>query len=271
MSRRSSVFAAFALLSLALTACEARYPPMPEQWASSEIPAYQSSPTLPPATFEGATPDGSLLEGYAARTPRAEEELEGWLPPFQAKTMVVELLIAAAKDDPYRMRLLLADNARWGIPHRGELRARPITTAEDPLGLEFLDAFRHATSRFGKQATFSCTPLQPGWQVYVTAGAEPIWCFYTAADNLDIISFRLIMVGGRLATDYVGFFRERQAGAMHTPEAGEPPPLTPYTKRAVDLSPPALMHNGSNPVSKPAQGQAPPRRDAADQPIPVHR
>ena len=113
---------------LALVGCDASDAPRPEAWVDPPLPTHTPSPTLPPATDEGAGPDGSLLESYAERSPRQADELDSWMLPFQAKTMIVELLIAAAKDDPERMQLLLSDNARWGVPDRRELRARPIVT-----------------------------------------------------------------------------------------------------------------------------------------------
>lgn len=265
MLRRPSVIASFALLSLA--ACHERYPPMPEVWVDPPLATHQKSDTLPPASHEGAGPDGSLLASYAGRQSRPAEELDTWMLPFQAKTMVVELLIAAAKDDPEPMLALLTENARWGLPDRRELRARPISTKKDPLGLEFLAAFRNATSRFSKKATFTCTPLQPGWQTFANSGAEPVWCSYTSSDNLDIIGFRLIMEGGRQKLDYVGFFQDRQAQPRHVINAGDAPPLTPYVKRPVDLTLPDLMPDGSNPVlekRRPTRGSEP-----VDAPIPV--
>lgn len=277
MFRRSSCLASFALLSLALTACDARNPPIPETWVDPPIATQQKASTLPAATHEGATPEGSLLASYAERTPRSEAELEGWMLPFQSKTMVVELLIAAAKDDPERMGSLLTDNARWGTPDRRELRAQPISTKADPLGREFLESFRAATSRFGKKATFGCTPLQPGWETFAAAGAEPVWCSYTSSDSLDILGFRLIMERGQLKTDYVGFFRERQDSAIRVPNAGDPPPLTPFVKRPVELALPDLMPDGSNPViekRRPARQPTPEPQPVkvvndADAPIPV--
>ncbi|HLT39812.1 MAG TPA: hypothetical protein VK034_26200 [Enhygromyxa sp.] len=186
--------------------------------------------------------------------------------PFQSKTMAVELLIAAAKDDPERMLSLMTQSARWGLPDRRELRARPISTEDDPLGLEFLAAFRKASSRFSKKASFTCTPLQPGWQTFATSGAEPVWCMYNSADNLDIIGIRMVVEGGRVKTDYVGFFPERQSAPSHVANAGDAPPLTPYVKRPVDLTLPDLMPDGSNPV---VERRRPAREPDVDAPIPV--
>jgi hypothetical protein len=239
------------------------------------VPTHTPSP-LPKATDEGAGPDGSLLGSYAERTPRQADDLATWVLPFQAKTMIVELLIAAAKDDPERMSLLLSDNARWGVPDRRELRARPIMHEHDPLGLEFLESFRKAASRFGAKSSFTCTPLQPGWQMLAATGAEPVWCSYTSKDNLDIIGFRLISEKGRVVTDYIGFFGQRQPNAIRVPDSGDPPNLTPYVKTQVSLAPPELMPDGSNPVieKRPVRAPAPapePAPEAApeDEPIPV--
>jgi hypothetical protein len=269
MLRRPSVLAPLALLTLSLAACDARYPPLPDVWVGAPLPTHQPSSTLPPATDEGATAEGSLLESYANRSSRKAQELETWMLPFQAKTMIVELLIAAAKDDPQQMLSLLGSNARWGVPDRRELGARPISSEKDPLGLEFLSAFRAASSRFSKKASFTCTPLQPGWQTFAASGAEPVWCSYTSADNFDIIGFRLIMEGGRLKTDYIGFFTQRQSTAIRVPGAGDPPPLTPYIKRPVDLTLPDLMPDGSNPVLEKRRPAAEPPPPDLDAPIPV--
>jgi hypothetical protein len=269
MLRRPSVLGC-ALITLSLAACGERYPPLPEVWVDPPIATHHKSETLPPGTDEGAGPDGSLLEGYADRTPREAKEIATWQLPFQAKTMVVELLIAAAKDDPNQMLTLLSSNARFGLPDRRELRARPISSKKDPLGLEFLAAFRSATSRFSKKASFTCTPLQPGWQNLAASGAEPVWCSYTSSDNLDILGFRFVVEGGRVKTDYVGFFTHKPAVAMRVPSAGDPPPLTPYVKHPVELKLPDLMPDGSNPVvdekKKPA-GE--PAAEDVDAPIPV--
>jgi hypothetical protein len=272
--RLTGIVASCTLLSLALLGCEARYPPRPEHWQVPPVPVHQPEQQLPKATAEGAGEGGSLLETYAKRTPRKAEELDDWMLPFQSKTMIVELLIAAAKDDPERMKLLLSENARWGTPDRRELGARPIVTKDDPLGLEFLRAFREAASRFGAKASFTCTPLQPGWQMLAASGAEPVWCSYTSSDKLDIIGFRLIVEKEKVKTDYVGFFRERQPVAIRVPDAGDPPPLTPYLKRPVNLTLPELMPDGSNPVvAKPRKPEPKPEAEAPaepeEEPIPV--
>jgi hypothetical protein len=263
MSRRLGIAACTALISFAL-GCGERYPPIHE-WKKPPVPTHEPSTELPPGTDEGAGKDGSLLESYAKRTYRSDEEMETWLLPFQAKTMVVELLIAAAKDDPKQMAKLLTENARWGAPDRRELRARPIITKKDPLGLEFLESFRKAASRFSAKASFSCTPMQPGWQMFAATGAEPVWCFYNSNDKFDMIGVRLIVEKGQVKTDFIGFFPERQNVAIRMPDVGDPPPPTPYLKRPVELKLPELMPDGTNPIL-----EKPKRRDAGGEaPIPV--
>jgi hypothetical protein len=276
MSRRLGIAACTATITLALLGCEERYPPMPEKWADPPKATYQPTTELPPGTDEGSGADGSLLASYVKRTYRDDAEMATWMLPFQAKTMVVELLIAAAKDDPKQMAKLLSDNARWGIPDRREVRARAIISDSDPLGVEFLAAFRKAASRFGAKASFSCTPMQPGWQNLASTGAEPVWCFYNSKDNFDMIGFRLIVEHGQVKTDYVGFFPERQNVAFHMPNVGDPPPATPYVKRPPELKLPELMPDGSSPVlekprrsAEPKPAEAADAADAADAAIPV--
>lgn len=265
MSRRLGLVACTALFSVAL-GCGERYPPIPEKWQTPPVATHESSAELPPGTDDGAGKDGSLLASYAKRTYRDDDELATWQLPFQAKTMVVELLIAAAKDDPKHMAKLLTDRARWGAPDRRELRAREIITKEDPLGLEFLAAFRKAASRFSAKASFSCTPMQPGWQMFAASGAEPVWCFYNSQDKFDMIGIRLIVEKDQVKLDYIGFFPERVNYAIRMPDVGDPPPPTPYLKRAVELKLPELMPDGSNPIlEKPSRRGTP----KSDEPIPV--
>jgi hypothetical protein len=269
MRSRLGVTVCTALFSLTLLSsvmgCGERYPPMPEKWATPPVRTHQPASELPPGTDEGAGPDGSLLSSYAKRDYREDAELATWQLPFQAKTMVVELLIAAAKDDTTQLTKLLSEHARWGIPDRRELRAREIRTESDPLGVEFLASFRKAASRFSAKASFSCTPMQPGWQSLASSGAEPVWCFYSSKDNFDMIGVRLILEKGRVKTDYIGFFPERQNVAFRLQDLGDPPPATPYLKRPTELKLPELMPDGSNPVLEKPRG----RSQAADEPIPV--
>ncbi len=264
MSRLSTSFAVAGLLTLALTACDARYPPMPEKWATPSKPHHDPRP-LPEPTFDAVgAEDGSLLASYAARKPTSEDKRADWSLPTNAKTLIVELLIAAAHDDPEQMRRNLTSDARFGLPDRGELRGRAIFSQADPLGIEFLTDFRNVASRLQKRATFNCRPLQPGWELLAASGAEPMWCTYTSSDGFDMLVFRLSVEHSQPAVDYVGFVRERPEGYIRATNIGDRPPTTPYMKTATQLEAPELMPDASSPVVEPPRRPEPPPQPAPE-------
>ena len=235
MLRSRRLLASSALACLLLPGCwEARNPPRPEAWAPTPVPTHHPRP-LAKGSFEGA--QKSLLDEYADRDYRGPEEANTWRLPTNAKTIIVDLLMAAGKDDPHHMLELLTLDAAWGVPDRREVRGRPISTDEDPLGIEFLTALRAAASRLADKASFSCKPLQPYWGQLADSGAEPMWCSYNSKDGLDLIVFRLVKERGALAIDYVGLFANRQPRATYMPGAGLAPPITPYSKLPVSLAP----------------------------------
>ena len=85
MLRRSlpSLVAA-GLLSLGLSGCEARYPPMPETWATPAKPHHEPRP-LPQASHDAATAeDGSLLASYAKRPATSDDKRAEWSLPTNA-------------------------------------------------------------------------------------------------------------------------------------------------------------------------------------------
>ena len=170
MLRSRPLLALSALACVMLSGCfEARHPPRPEAWASAPVPTHHPRP-LTKGSFEGT--ESSLLDEYADREYRGEEEVT-WRLPTNAKTIIVELLMAAGKDDPHRVLELLTLDATWGVPDRREVRGRKVSTKSDPLGIEFLTALRSAASRLAAKASFSCKPLQPNWGQLADAGAEP--------------------------------------------------------------------------------------------------
>lgn len=235
MARSPILLAGAGLICASLIGCTPADPVIPEKWVDPPPATHQPRP-MPKATHEGVGEEGSLLEGYEERSPSKDEDLEQWILPYQSRAAIAELLITVADDDPESLRRLFSDNATWGVPDRRKIGARPIYTADDPLGVEFLTAFRSASMRFKKRARFTLEPL-PGFEMFAATGAEPVWASYASDDGLDIIGLRLIMERGQLKIDYVGFFVERPSNPIRVPNAGDPPPVIPYIKMPVSLAP----------------------------------
>jgi hypothetical protein len=87
-------------------------------------------------------------------------------------------------------------------------------------------------SRLGRKENLNCPPIMPpAAQNYVRNGAEPMWCFYSSNDGLDILAFKLILEGGSAKIDYVGLHPERPAGMIAPRTGAPPPPMTPMVRR----------------------------------------
>lgn len=196
----------------------------------------------PAGTHDGL--NGSLLDEHARRDPPRPAEMETWQLPYQAKLMIVSLLGAAAHDDVEALPHYMADDARWGLPDRREIDARPIL-GEDG-GLAFMTAFRNAASRFAgkvrddessgpsstqKSASFACPPMLPATELLVRNGAEPMWCYFSSYDKLDWLVFRLMVRDGRARIDYVGLFEERPTAHVVVDRTDPPPPVVPPVRR----------------------------------------
>jgi hypothetical protein len=171
--------------------------------------------------------------------------MDTWQLPYQAKFAIVSLLHVAARDRLEDLPHYLTKDARWGLPDRREIDARPILNEDD--GLAFLTAFRGAASRFAgkaandeasgptstqKSATFACPPMLPAVELLVRNGAEPMWCYYSSYDKLDWLVFRLVVQDGRARIDYVGLFEERPTAHVVVQRTDPPPPVVPPVRRS---------------------------------------
>lgn len=203
-----------------------------------------SKRALPEGTFEGAGPDGTLLDEYKDREFLTEEELGEMFLPGKSKRLVVGLMIAAAHDDVHELDAVVTDNARWGFPDTRELGALPVDDGDQ--GVAFLTAFRKAASRLGAKAAFTCPPLTNGLEQLALAGAEPMWCFFASKDGQDGLLFRMIPEAGEPRVDYIGFFRERPTTPPSRYMAmGRPAPLIPPMKRSASQVNPAAAQRGA--------------------------
>lgn len=225
-----------AVLSLcALMACDGPRP-VPEVRVEAPVTHTPRSMPAPTPGSDGAnSPDGTLLDAYKDRSPSKTEVYRSWQLPFQARAAIAELLILTADDDPERMKELFTPNARFGLPDRRQIQARPIYTEDDPLGLEFLTGFRGAAQRFKKRATFNLEPL-PGFEMFAATGAEPVWCSYMSDNKLDYIGLRLVTYQGDVKIDYIGFFEEMPTQRINMANEGDPPPVIPYMRTPPSLT-----------------------------------
>ena len=182
---------------------------------------------LPEGSAEGVPEH--LLHEYAQREPAAEAEVVTWDLPAKSKRLVVELLVLAARDEEKGLRGVMSRQARWGIPDRREFEARPVFAGDD--GRAFLDTLRQVSARLGRKENLNCPPIMPpAAQNYVRNGAEPMWCFYSSNDGLDILAFKLVLESGSARVDYVGMLTERPT-RMSVRNGVQPPPMTPIVRR----------------------------------------
>jgi hypothetical protein len=150
----------------------------------------------------------------------------------------------AARDELENLQHFMTKDARWGLPDRRELDARPIL-GEDG-GVAFMNAFRNAASRFAgkvrgdqssgqqsaqRSATFACPPMLPAAELLVRNGAEPMWCYFSSHDKLDWLVFRMMVRDGRARIDYVGLFEERPTAHVVVDRTDKPPPAVPPVRR----------------------------------------
>lgn len=249
-SRTASLAVLLGLLGAASSACDPNLPPDTEVITEAR-PRIRVPDPVPPA---GENESRNLLQEYVGRERIKPDEPPTWDLPFKSKRVVVALLITAAHDRLEELPLILAPDARWGLPDSRMFHARPIFDGDD--GERFFQAFRKAASRLPHDAKWPPLVLPPGMSEAVRSGAEPMW-MVTASDD-ERIYFRMVFRDGRAWIDYVGFFEELPDGPIRLVGQGHPPPLTPPI-RASD----GRIHM---PQNRPPQGPPPVRAPAAPGP-----
>jgi len=232
---RLSLLAQTALAGALVSGCDS--PHYQPTWASKpEITSTSPGRPIPAGSFEGA--GRSLLNEYEARDLVPRDEAATWALPFNAKRIVVGLLIMAARDNFTDLDLVVTRDARWGIPDRRELEGSRILADG---GARFMDALRAAAARFDAKAAFNCPPIPNQLQNYVRGGAEPMWCFYLSQDRLDVLAFKLVVEGGTAKIGYVGLFPARPSGIIVVPPGNDSPPMVPQMiRRRFEAGPPML-------------------------------
>jgi hypothetical protein len=170
---------------------------------------------------------------------------DAWELPFQSKRLDIALVTIAAHDRIEDLHLVLTPDATWGLPETRRFGARPIFAGDG--GEAFLAAFRAAAMRFPGNAKWETQPLASGPQDIIRNGAEPLWSFYSNAN--DRIYFRAVMHAGVARIDYVGLFEEIPTEPIKVIGHGKPAPLAPMLRRAPQGTP-----TGPN-------GEMPPREE----------
>lgn len=161
-------------------------------------------------------PDDSLLRRLAA-LPSTDEAH----PLPHAGAALVEAFLAAAARSEDALAYLSPD-ARWGLPDRRQLGARPVA---DDGGVTLTDALRRAAARLPAHARVHCPALDRRVEPLVRRGEAAMWCVVASDDRLDLLVFQL---RGQLREhqpdariDYVGVFPQAPRHALRVP--GEPP------------------------------------------------
>jgi hypothetical protein len=265
--------------ALSLVACDPNVPPEGGVVESADKQPHRKRRGVPPGTHEGEST--SLLAAHAERDLYPKSEIDGFKLTGNAKTLAVAMLTVGAKDRIEDLPDLLTTDAGWGLPDAREVGRRGIM---DDDGEAFMTSLRDAASRFKKDAPFNCPPIMPAMETYVSTGAEPMWCFYSSDDKLDLLVFKLVAVGGHARIGYVGLFGERPARQMRVIGAGAPPPTRPPPKmRGLDkpgggptvIGPEGMqverVPGGVTPPPRPPTGAAAPAGAPADAPAAVEK
>lgn len=225
-----------AVLAVSLVACD---PNLPEETPEQPEPTRIAHPIDP----GGENESRNLLQAYATRPRIDPGEAAGWQLPFQAKRVAVGMLIAAARDRPEDLHLVLTPDATWGLPDRRRIGERPIFDGDG--GEKFLAALRNAAQRFPLQASWTSQPVLPGVQDMYRTGAEPMWTYWS--QDQDHIVTRMTVIEGTVRIDYVGLWEDGPDPSMDTSNWGMPPPFIPPVRRERIALPDGLPSGGPPP------------------------
>lgn len=159
--------------------------------------------------------------GLLADRPRQTSDARGRPRPLprEGPALLDALLDAAAANDAGAMAELLATDARWGLPDRRFVGARPIEAPDALLG-----HLRAAASRLPDGPAI-CPAVDHRLRTAVATGELTMWCYWRSVDGLDVLAVALRghtdgdHTDGRVA--YVGLFPTAPTGPVHLP--GEPP------------------------------------------------
>jgi hypothetical protein len=210
-----------------------------------ERPKYDGIALARPAVDLDALPSGNHLLAALADgdAETAAREASTTSMPFQARGLVNGLLTIAALGRIDLLDHVLAPDARFGLPDRREVGARPILTdargdrGAGDHGAAFIKALRRAAARFDGGAQLNCPahspqmlPL-PGMSQLLESGAEPLWCFYrqAAGPQVDLLVFRIDVIAGSGRIAYVGLYDAPPSEPMttNTDYIGVAPPVVP--------------------------------------------
>lgn len=180
---------------------------------------------LPRFEFEAhTTVPANLLERHAAVESRA-----GRHPlPDRATELIEATLHAAAHERLEDFVAHIDAGARWGLPDRRELAARPILADG---GVAAMAALRRAAARLPEDLSLHCPELDRRTVPLVHRGEATMWCLWATEDHLDVLAFAL---RGHIDGDeadasivYLGLFPDAPSGPVAMPGEPPPPPARP--------------------------------------------
>ena len=207
--------ARFRRLSWAESSCAAeRMQPVIAAMAAAALDPEAELEPLPRLEFDPASVVAeaeSLLGQALERGPSEPSPL-----PLGAEALGQALLHRAATEalDPF-VALFSAD-ARWGLPDRRELSARPVS--QDPESA--MHALRVAAARLPADARLHCPEPDRRNVPALVRGEARMWCLWTDPSQLD-----LIVLGLRDASvDYFGVFPHAPLAPVAAPAEPPPPP-----------------------------------------------